>query len=88
MGGGSSVGRASRSQCEGREFDPPPLHSLRRSKFGGAKAQGASSASPPSTPIGFGVFRETFSHPFASLLPLQPPSVKVPGEKTRILKFI
>ena len=25
-GGGSSAGRASRSQCEGREFDPPPLH--------------------------------------------------------------
>jgi chorismate mutase-like protein len=24
--GGSSAGRASRSQCEGREFDPPPLH--------------------------------------------------------------
>ena len=23
--GGSSAGRASRSQCEGREFDPPPL---------------------------------------------------------------
>ena len=27
--GGSSAGRASRSQCEGREFDPPPLHHLR-----------------------------------------------------------
>jgi chorismate mutase-like protein len=26
MWGGSSAGRASRSQCEGREFDPPPLH--------------------------------------------------------------
>ena len=26
--GGSSAGRASRSQCEGREFDPPPLHQL------------------------------------------------------------
>ena len=26
--GGSSVGRASRSQCEGREFDPPPLHQM------------------------------------------------------------
>src|SRR3569623_1452438 len=25
-GGGSSAGSASRSQCEGREFDPPPLH--------------------------------------------------------------
>jgi hypothetical protein len=24
--GGSSAGRASRSQCEGREFEPPPLH--------------------------------------------------------------
>src|SRR5580658_1719233 len=24
--GGSSVGRASRSQCEGRGFDPLPLH--------------------------------------------------------------
>ena len=24
--GGSSAGRASRSQCEGREFDPLPLH--------------------------------------------------------------
>jgi hypothetical protein len=24
--GGSSAGRASRSQCEGREFDPPLLH--------------------------------------------------------------
>jgi hypothetical protein len=24
--GGSSAGRASRSQCEGREFDPHPLH--------------------------------------------------------------
>ena len=24
--GRSSAGRASRSQCEGREFDPPPLH--------------------------------------------------------------
>src|SRR5262249_3376909 len=24
--GGSSIGRASRSQCEGWEFDPPPLH--------------------------------------------------------------
>src|SRR5690606_23977296 len=24
--GGSPAGRASRSQCEGREFDPPPLH--------------------------------------------------------------
>src|SRR5690606_30862526 len=24
--GGSSAGGASRSQCEGREFDPPPLH--------------------------------------------------------------
>ena len=24
--GGSSAGRASRSQCEGREFDPPPVH--------------------------------------------------------------
>src|SRR3954464_15192756 len=24
--GGSSAGRASRSQCEGRELDPPPLH--------------------------------------------------------------
>ena len=23
---GSSAGRASRSQCEGREFDPPPVH--------------------------------------------------------------
>ena len=29
--GGSSAGRASRSQCEGREFDPPPLHHLIRS---------------------------------------------------------
>src|SRR3954468_17262169 len=27
--GGSSAGRASRSQCEGREFDPPPLHQYR-----------------------------------------------------------
>src|SRR5579859_7027449 len=26
--GGSSAGRASRSQCEGREFDPPPLHQI------------------------------------------------------------
>src|SRR5690348_8425895 len=26
--GGSSAGRASRSQCEGREFDPPPLHQV------------------------------------------------------------
>jgi len=26
MWGGSSVGRASRSQCEGRGFDPLPLH--------------------------------------------------------------
>ena len=26
--GRSSVGRASRSQCEGREFDPPRLHQL------------------------------------------------------------
>src|SRR5471032_527224 len=26
--GGSSVGRASRSQCEGRGFDPLPLHQL------------------------------------------------------------
>ena len=24
--GGSSAGRAPRSQCGGREFDPPPLH--------------------------------------------------------------
>lgn len=24
--GGSSAGRALRSQCRGREFDPPPLH--------------------------------------------------------------
>jgi chorismate mutase-like protein len=30
MWGGSSAGRASRSQCEGREFDPPPLHQFRR----------------------------------------------------------
>ena len=29
--GGSSAGRASRSQCEGREFDPPPLHQYSRS---------------------------------------------------------
>jgi chorismate mutase-like protein len=28
MWGGSSAGRASRSQCEGREFDPPPLHQI------------------------------------------------------------
>ena len=27
--GGSSAGRASRSQCEGREFDPPPLHQFK-----------------------------------------------------------
>ncbi len=33
--GGSSAGRASRSQCEGREFDPPPLHHLDSSKVGG-----------------------------------------------------
>lgn len=26
--GGSSAGRALRSQCRGREFDPPPLHHL------------------------------------------------------------
>ena len=26
LGGGSSAGRAPRSQCGGREFDPPPLH--------------------------------------------------------------
>ena len=26
--GGSSVGRALRSQCRGREFDSPPLHSF------------------------------------------------------------
>ena len=26
MWGRSSAGRASRSQCEGREFDPPRLH--------------------------------------------------------------
>jgi hypothetical protein len=26
--GGSSAGRASRSQCEGREFEPPPLHQI------------------------------------------------------------
>lgn len=26
--GCSSAGRASRSQCEGREFDPPQLHHL------------------------------------------------------------
>src|ERR1700761_3688651 len=26
--GGSSAGRASRSQCEGREFDPHPLHQI------------------------------------------------------------
>ena len=30
--GGSSAGRASRSQCEGREFDPPPLHQNSRRK--------------------------------------------------------
>ncbi len=28
MWGRSSAGRASRSQCEGREFDPPRLHQL------------------------------------------------------------
>jgi hypothetical protein len=28
--GGSSAGRASRSQCEGREFDPPPLHQIQK----------------------------------------------------------
>lgn len=27
--GGSSAGRASRSQCEGREFDPPRLHHVK-----------------------------------------------------------
>lgn len=27
--GGSSAGRALRSQCRGREFDPPPLHHIR-----------------------------------------------------------
>ncbi len=28
MWGRSSAGRASRSQCEGREFDPPRLHQM------------------------------------------------------------
>src|SRR5882762_6174891 len=32
--GGSSAGRASRSQCEGREFDPPPLHQIPRNRTG------------------------------------------------------
>lgn len=32
--GGSSAGRASRSQCEGREFDPPPLHQFDRLVLG------------------------------------------------------
>ena len=29
MWGRSSAGRASRSQCEGQEFDPPRLHQLK-----------------------------------------------------------
>jgi hypothetical protein len=28
--GGSSAGRASHSQCEGREFDPPPLNRFKK----------------------------------------------------------
>ena len=31
-GGGSSAGRALRSQCRGREFDPPPLHHRHQSR--------------------------------------------------------
>src|SRR5258706_11421187 len=33
--GGSSAGRASRSQCEGRGFDPLPLHHRKRAARGG-----------------------------------------------------
>src|SRR5690242_9128115 len=36
--GGSSAGRASRSQCEGREFDPPPLHQIPLQKNGPLRA--------------------------------------------------
>ena len=45
--GGSSAGRASRSQCEGREFDPPPLHHNVR-KYGPSRPVFLETHHPPS----------------------------------------
>src|SRR6195952_5857974 len=70
--GGSSAGRASRSQCEGREFDPPLLHhEFRISLTGKAILHETSSVvawvSRMDVPIETGEWPSAFPHIFIEI---------------------